>query len=42
MQNNATLIEINPENTELSEKINEIIRNTSAETLSKLISLFKK
>ncbi len=41
-QNNATLIEINPENTELAEKMNEIIRNTSAETLPKLISLFKK
>ncbi len=41
-QNNGTLIEINAENTELSEKMNEIIRNTSAETLPKLISLFKK
>jgi len=41
-QNDATLIEINPENTELSEEMNEIIRNTSVETLPKLISLFKK
>ena len=41
-QNNATLIEINPEKTEMSEKMDEIIRNTSAEILPKLISLFKK
>ena len=41
-QNNATLIEINPENTELSGEMDEIIRNTSVETLPKLISLFKK
>jgi len=41
-QNNATLIEINPENTELSGEMNEIIRNTSVETLPKLVSLFKK
>lgn len=40
-QNNATLIEINPENTEMSEEMNEIIRKTGAETLPKLVSLFK-
>ena len=41
-QNNATLIEINPENTELSGKMDENIRNTSVKILPKLISLFKK
>ena len=41
-QNNAILIEINPEKTEMSEKMDEIIRNTSAEILPKLVSLFKK
>ena len=41
-QNNATLIEINPENTELSGEMDEIIRNTSVETLPKLVSLFKE
>ena len=40
-QNNATLIEINPEDTEMSEEMNEIIRKTGAETLPKLVSLFK-
>ena len=41
-QNNATLIEINPENTEMSGEMDEIIRYTSVKTLPKLISLFKK
>ena len=41
-QNNATLIEINPEKTEMSEKMDEIIRNTSAKILPKLVPLFKK
>jgi NAD-dependent deacetylase len=41
-QNNATLIEINPEKTEMSDEMDEIIRNTSVETLPKLVSLFKK
>jgi NAD-dependent deacetylase len=41
-QNNATLIEINPEKTEMSEEMDEIIRNTSVEILPKLVSLFKK
>jgi NAD-dependent deacetylase len=40
-QNNATLIEINPENTEMSVEMDEIIRNTSVEILPKLVSLFK-
>ena len=40
-QNNATLIEINPENTEMSKEMNEIIRKTSTEALPKLVSLFK-
>ncbi|QLH05461.1 NAD-dependent protein deacylase [Nitrosopumilus oxyclinae] len=41
-QNNATLIEINPETTEMSGEMDEIIRNTSVEILPKLVSLFKK
>ena len=41
-QNNATLIEINPEKTEMSDEMDEIIRNTSVETLPELVSLFKK
>ena len=40
-QNNATLIEINPENTEMSREMDLEIRNTSAESLPKLVSLFK-
>jgi len=40
-QNNATLIEINPESTEMSEEMDIVIRNTSAEVLPKLVSLFK-
>ncbi len=40
-QNNATLIEINPEKTEMSEEMDSVIRNTSAESLPKLVSLFK-
>jgi NAD-dependent deacetylase len=40
-QNNATLIEINPENTEMSGEMNLVIRNTSAKSLPKLVSLFK-
>jgi len=40
-QNNATLIEINPEKTEMSEEMDLVIRNTSAESLPKLVSLFK-
>ena len=40
-QNNATLVEINPEETEMSEEMDVIIRNTSAESIPKLVSLFK-
>ena len=40
-QNNATLIEINPENTTMSGEMNLEIRKTSAESLPKLVSLFK-
>jgi len=40
-QNNATLIEINPENTPMSREMNLVIRNTSAESLPELVSLFK-
>ena len=40
-QNNATLIEINPENTEMSGEMDLVIRNTSAESLPELVSLFK-
>jgi len=41
-QNNATLVEINPVDTEMSEEMDVTIRNASAEYLPKLISLFKK
>jgi len=41
-QNNATLIEINPEKTEMSDRMNLVIRDTSAKSLPKLVSLFKK
>ena len=40
-QNNATLIEINPEDTSMSREMNLVIRNTSAESLPELVSLFK-
>ena len=40
-QNNATLIEINPENTEMSEEMDIVIKDTSAKSLPKLVSLFK-
>ncbi|MEK0330295.1 MAG: NAD-dependent deacylase [Nitrosopumilus sp.] len=41
-QNNAILIEINPENTEMSSEMDLIIRNTSAITLPEFVSMFKK
>ncbi len=41
-QNNAILIEINPENTEMSSEMDLIIRNTSAVTLPEFVSMFKK
>ena len=40
-QNNATLVEINPEDTEMSREMDLEIRDTSAESLPKLVSLFK-
>jgi NAD-dependent deacetylase len=40
-QNNALLIEINPEYTEMSSEMDLAIRNTSANTLPEFISLFK-
>jgi NAD-dependent deacetylase len=40
-QNNATLVEINPEHTYMSEEMDLIIRNTSAKAIPKLVSLFK-
>jgi NAD-dependent deacetylase len=40
-QNNATLLEINPEDTDMSGEMDVIIRNTSAESIPKLVSLFK-
>jgi len=40
-QNNAILIEINPEDTIMSREMNLVIRNTSAESLPELVSLFK-
>jgi NAD-dependent deacetylase len=40
-QNNATLIEINPEDTVMSREMNLVIRNTSAKSLPELVSLFK-
>ncbi|WP_148704076.1 SIR2 family NAD-dependent protein deacylase [Nitrosopumilus piranensis] len=41
-QNNALLIEVNPEDTEMSLEMDLAIRNTSANTLPKLISLFRE
>ena len=41
-QNNALLIEINPENTEMSSEMDFSIRNTSAISLPKFVTLFKK
>ncbi len=40
-QNNAMLIEINPENTQMSSEMDLTIRDTSASVLPKLVSLFK-
>jgi len=40
-QNNATLIEINPEKTEMSSEMNLVLRNTSEKTLPEFVSLFK-
>lgn len=41
-QNSATLIEINPEKTEMSSEMDLVIRNSSANALPELVSLFKK
>jgi NAD-dependent deacetylase len=40
-QNNAKLIEINPEKTEMSSEMDLVIRNTSASVLPKFVSMFK-
>jgi len=41
-QNNAMLIEINPEDTEMSSEMDLVIRNTSATTLPEFVSMFKE
>ena len=41
-QNNAILIEINPENTDMSSEMDLVIKDSSAVVLPKLISLFKR
>ena len=41
-QNNAILVEINPENTEMSLEMDLTIRDTSAVVLPKFVSLFEK
>ena len=41
-QNKAILIEVNPENTEMSSEMDLVIRNTSAITLPKFVSMFKE
>ena len=40
-QNHAILIEINPEKTEMSSEMDLVLRNTSANTLPELVSMFK-
>ncbi|MBA4448329.1 MAG: NAD-dependent deacylase [Nitrosopumilaceae archaeon] len=40
-QNNAMLIEINPENTEMSSEMNLTIKDTSSNALPEFVSLFK-
>ena len=40
-ENNATLIEINPENTEMSFEMDLVIKNTGAISLPEFVSLFK-
>ena len=40
-QNNAILIEINPENTEMSSEMNLTIKDTSSNALPEFVSLFK-
>jgi len=41
-QNNAILIEVNPEDTEMSSEMDLVIRNTSATALPEFVSLFRK
>jgi len=41
-RNNAFLIEINPENTEMSSEMDLAIKNTSANVLPKFVSMFKE
>ena len=41
-QNKAILIEVNPENTEMSSEMDLAIRDTSAITLPKFVSMFKE
>jgi len=41
-QNNSILIEINPENTDISDDMDLVIKDTSAVALPKFVSLFKK
>ena len=41
-QNNAILIEINPEKTEMSSEMDLVIRNASASALPKFVSMFKE
>jgi len=41
-QNNSFLIEINPENTDMSTDMDLVIKNTSAIALPEFVSLFKK
>ncbi len=40
-QNNAILIEINPEQTEMSSEMNLVLRETSAKTLPELVLMYK-
>ncbi len=41
-QNNAILIEVNPDNTEMSSEMDLVIRNTSATTLPEFVSIFRE
>lgn len=41
-QNNAILIEVNPQDTEMSSEMDLMIRNTSAIALPKFVSMFKE
>ena len=41
-QNNAMMIEINPENTEISSEMDLVIKNSSTVVLPELISLFQR